>query len=132
MRKAALLPPSLNGVGDKLSEKALEEAVLRFVVLRHGVVPASRGGKLKTLVQAVAIGLFVLPLHNWPAASQVPDRSISSSARPWITVRWLAKSWAIVAAHYLAFGWWDTAQRESFFDWFVLVSLALFAMQVSK
>jgi CDP-diacylglycerol--glycerol-3-phosphate 3-phosphatidyltransferase len=41
--------------------------VLRFAVLRHGVIPASRGGKLKTLVQAVAIGLFVLPLHSWPA-----------------------------------------------------------------
>jgi CDP-diacylglycerol---glycerol-3-phosphate 3-phosphatidyltransferase len=36
--------------------------VLRFWVIRHGVMPASRGGKLKTLVQAVAIGLFVLPL----------------------------------------------------------------------
>ena len=38
--------------------------VLRFVVLRRGVIPASRGGKLKTLVQAVAIGLFVLPLSG--------------------------------------------------------------------
>jgi CDP-diacylglycerol---glycerol-3-phosphate 3-phosphatidyltransferase len=37
---------------------------LRFLVLRHGVIPASRGGKLKTLVQAVAIGLFVLPLSG--------------------------------------------------------------------
>jgi CDP-diacylglycerol--glycerol-3-phosphate 3-phosphatidyltransferase len=34
---------------------------LRFVVIRHGVLPASRGGKLKTLLQAVAIGLLVLP-----------------------------------------------------------------------
>lgn len=42
--------------------------VLRFVVLRHGVIPASRGGKLKTLVQAVAIGLFVLPLENMSGA----------------------------------------------------------------
>ena len=33
---------------------------------RHGVIPASRGGKLKTLVQAVAIGLFILPLDSWP------------------------------------------------------------------
>ncbi len=39
---------------------------LRFVVLRHGVIPASRGGKLKTLVQAMAIGLFVLPLPAGP------------------------------------------------------------------
>jgi len=36
--------------------------ILRFAVLRRGVIPASRGGKLKTLVQSVAIGLFVLPL----------------------------------------------------------------------
>ena len=46
--------------------------VLRFVVLRHGVIPASRGGKLKTLVQAVAIGLFVLPLSGtWLSAAWV-------------------------------------------------------------
>jgi CDP-diacylglycerol--glycerol-3-phosphate 3-phosphatidyltransferase len=43
---------------------------LRFVVLRRGIIPASRGGKLKTLVQAVAIGLFVLPLSgSWLLAS---------------------------------------------------------------
>jgi CDP-diacylglycerol--glycerol-3-phosphate 3-phosphatidyltransferase len=36
--------------------------LLRFWVIRHGVIPASRGGKLKALVQAVAIGLYVLPL----------------------------------------------------------------------
>lgn len=36
--------------------------LLRFVVIRHGVMPASRGGKVKTFLQAVAIGMFVLPL----------------------------------------------------------------------
>jgi CDP-diacylglycerol---glycerol-3-phosphate 3-phosphatidyltransferase len=36
--------------------------LLRFVVIRHGVMPASRGGKLKTLLQGLAIGLYVLPL----------------------------------------------------------------------
>lgn len=36
--------------------------VLRFVVIRHGVMAASRGGKAKTLLQAVGIGLYVLPL----------------------------------------------------------------------
>ena len=36
--------------------------VLRFAVLRHGVIPASRGGKAKTLVQTLAIGLYLLPL----------------------------------------------------------------------
>jgi CDP-diacylglycerol--glycerol-3-phosphate 3-phosphatidyltransferase len=38
---------------------------LRFWVIRHGVIPASRGGKLKTLLQGVAIGLYVLPLSGW-------------------------------------------------------------------
>lgn len=36
--------------------------VLRFAVLRHGVIPASRGGKAKTFVQTLAIGLYLLPL----------------------------------------------------------------------
>ncbi len=39
--------------------------VLRFWVIRHGVIAASRGGKFKTLLQAVAIGLFVLPPDGW-------------------------------------------------------------------
>lgn len=38
---------------------------LRFFVIRHGVIPASRGGKVKTLLQNVAIGLYVLPLSAW-------------------------------------------------------------------
>ncbi len=36
--------------------------VYRFSVLRTQVIPASRGGKLKTVVQAVAISLFLVPL----------------------------------------------------------------------
>jgi CDP-diacylglycerol---glycerol-3-phosphate 3-phosphatidyltransferase len=35
--------------------------LLRLAVIRRGVIPASWGGKLKTVVQAVAIGLFLLP-----------------------------------------------------------------------
>jgi CDP-diacylglycerol---glycerol-3-phosphate 3-phosphatidyltransferase len=45
---------------------------LRFWVIRHGVIPASRGGKVKTLLQAVAIGLYVLPLSGgWRDAAAV-------------------------------------------------------------
>jgi CDP-diacylglycerol--glycerol-3-phosphate 3-phosphatidyltransferase len=36
--------------------------VIRFVVLKHGVIPASRGGKAKTLFQMVGIILFLLPI----------------------------------------------------------------------
>ena len=38
--------------------------VLRFAVIRHGVMAASRGGKAKTMLQTVAIGLYVLPLSG--------------------------------------------------------------------
>lgn len=38
--------------------------VLRFVVIRYGVIPASRGGKLKTVLQTAAIFLFILPLKG--------------------------------------------------------------------
>jgi CDP-diacylglycerol---glycerol-3-phosphate 3-phosphatidyltransferase len=35
--------------------------VLRLAVIRRGVIAASRGGKLKTLLQMIAISLYVLP-----------------------------------------------------------------------
>lgn len=38
--------------------------LLRFWVIRHGVIAASRGGKVKTALQALAIGLFILPLEG--------------------------------------------------------------------
>jgi CDP-diacylglycerol--glycerol-3-phosphate 3-phosphatidyltransferase len=44
--------------------------LLRFWVIRHGVIPASRGGKLKTLVQGLAIGLYVLPLSGAAASAR--------------------------------------------------------------
>ncbi|GAA1073138.1 CDP-diacylglycerol--glycerol-3-phosphate 3-phosphatidyltransferase [Tsukamurella spumae] len=37
----------------------------RFAVIRDGVIPASRGGKLKTLLQTIAIGLYLMPLPDW-------------------------------------------------------------------
>jgi CDP-diacylglycerol--glycerol-3-phosphate 3-phosphatidyltransferase len=41
---------------------------LRFWVIRRGVLAASRGGKVKTVVQAIAIGLYLLPVTG-PLAS---------------------------------------------------------------
>jgi CDP-diacylglycerol--glycerol-3-phosphate 3-phosphatidyltransferase len=38
--------------------------LLRFWVIRRGVIPASRGGKYKTFLQSIAIGLYLLPLHD--------------------------------------------------------------------
>ncbi len=36
--------------------------LLRFVVIRHGVMPASRGGKIKTTLQAVALSMLIAPI----------------------------------------------------------------------
>ena len=36
----------------------------RFAVLSKSVIPASRGGKLKTVVQSVAIALYLFPLYT--------------------------------------------------------------------
>ena len=47
--------------------------LLRLWVIRHGVIAASRGGKAKTVVQALAIGLYILPLTG-----------VLASARWWV------------------------------------------------
>jgi CDP-diacylglycerol---glycerol-3-phosphate 3-phosphatidyltransferase len=73
--------------------------VLRLVVLRHGVIPASRGGKLKTLVQAVAIGLFVLPLAAWPG--------------PWLVVAWVIMAAAVVLTVLTGIDYVVSAVRDS-------------------
>lgn len=40
--------------------------VWRFAMLRRGrVVPASKGGKLKTALQALGVGLYLCPLPGW-------------------------------------------------------------------
>lgn len=53
--------------------------LLRFAVLHRGVIPASRGGKLKTLVQAVGIGLLILPLNG-----------------PWLVTAWAVMAVAVI------------------------------------
>ncbi len=69
--------------------------VLRFAVLRRGVIPASWGGKLKALVQAVAIGLFVLPL-----------------AGSWLTAAWVVMGLAVVLTVVTGVDYVASAARE--------------------
>jgi CDP-diacylglycerol--glycerol-3-phosphate 3-phosphatidyltransferase len=40
--------------------------VLRFVIIRHGVMPAGRGGKLKTMLQTLSLGALTFPLWVLP------------------------------------------------------------------
>ncbi len=42
--------------------------VMRFLVIRHGVMPAGRGGKLKTGLQTAALSMLIFPLEVLPVA----------------------------------------------------------------
>jgi CDP-diacylglycerol--glycerol-3-phosphate 3-phosphatidyltransferase len=57
--------------------RELGVTVLRFWVIRHGVIPASRGGKLKTLLQGLAIGFYLLPLTGWAASGRAAFMAIA-------------------------------------------------------
>ena len=39
--------------------------VFRLVVIKGGVIPASKGGKIKTLMQNFGVGFFILPFPSW-------------------------------------------------------------------
>jgi CDP-diacylglycerol---glycerol-3-phosphate 3-phosphatidyltransferase len=45
--------------------RELAVTALRFWVIRQGVIAASRGGKIKTLLQVIAISLYILPGPIW-------------------------------------------------------------------
>ena len=49
--------------------------LLRLWVIRHGVMAAGRGGKLKTVLQMLALGFFILPVRilqdDWGVAGDV-------------------------------------------------------------
>jgi CDP-diacylglycerol---glycerol-3-phosphate 3-phosphatidyltransferase len=60
--------------------------LLRFAVLRHGIIPASRGGKAKTLVQSLAIGFYLLPL---------PELIGAATAVAWVRGALLAAALAL-------------------------------------
>ena len=39
--------------------------ILRFAVIKKGVIPASKGGKLKTFFQSFGVGFYILPLPSF-------------------------------------------------------------------
>jgi hypothetical protein len=40
-------------------------------------------------------------------------------------IAWAFAAWVVLSGQYLLYGYWDIAQRESFFDWFLLPSIGL-------
>lgn len=55
------LPWWVTGV---IAFRELGITAVRFAVIRHGVIPAGRGGKIKTLFQSFAIGFYLFPLPD--------------------------------------------------------------------
>lgn len=54
----------------------------------------------------------------------IPSLASSDGRVPLRTrIAWGAAGTVALLAQYLAYGFWDTAQRESFFDWFVAIAL---------
>lgn len=39
--------------------------IFRLAVIKDGVIPASKGGKLKTATQSFGVGFYMLPLPHW-------------------------------------------------------------------
>ena len=39
--------------------------ILRFAVIKKGVIPASKGGKLKSFFQSFGVGFYILPLPTY-------------------------------------------------------------------
>jgi len=79
--------------------------VFRFAALRTRVIPASRGGKLKTLVQSVAISLFLLPLWTIPGLDWI------------VWVNWVVMGAALVLTvvtgiDYLWQAWRENRRRD--------------------
>ncbi|XRQ03522.1 CDP-diacylglycerol--glycerol-3-phosphate 3-phosphatidyltransferase [Actinomadura welshii] len=63
---AALVSLSLMGelwwwVTAAIMVREIGITVMRFLLIRRSVIPASKGGKLKTMLQVIAIGLYLLP-----------------------------------------------------------------------
>lgn len=56
--------------------------ILRFAVIKKGVIPASKGGKLKSFFQSFGVGFYILPL---PAYLNLP-RDIFMAIAIYLTI----------------------------------------------
>ncbi|MCW2749054.1 MAG: CDP-diacylglycerol--glycerol-3-phosphate 3-phosphatidyltransferase [Aeromicrobium sp.] len=69
--------------------------LMRFVVKKYGVMPAGQNGKIKTTLQAVAIGGYLLPFEIWA--------NPPSDALRWITHIFMAAALAITLSTAVAY-----------------------------
>lgn len=62
----------------------------------------------------------------------VPSIVRAGPIRPEVRAAWALAGWAALSAQYLAYDFWDSAQRESFLGWFVAASIAIQAASPTK
>ena len=60
--------------------RELAVTAMRSALARHGMIPASRGGKLKALSQNVAVTLYLLPLAGTAASLRSPALLVAVAA----------------------------------------------------
>lgn len=68
--------------------------ILRLIVIRHGVIAASRGGKAKTLVQGFAIGFYIFPTPNWADPFVIGLMGLAVVLTVVTGIDYLIKAWA--------------------------------------
>jgi CDP-diacylglycerol--glycerol-3-phosphate 3-phosphatidyltransferase len=69
--------------------------LLRFAVLRYGVIAASPGGKAKTFVQIIAIGLYILPLPDSLYWVKVGAMGLAVLLTVGTGIDYVARAWAV-------------------------------------
>lgn len=69
--------------------------LLRFWVIRIGVIPASRGGKAKTAAQMLAILLFLLPVTGWLLTARALVMGIAVLLTLGTGVDYIARVWRL-------------------------------------
>jgi CDP-diacylglycerol--glycerol-3-phosphate 3-phosphatidyltransferase len=60
--------------------RELAVTVMRSALARHGMIPASHGGKLKCLSQNIAVTLYLLPLTGLAADLRMPALLVAVAA----------------------------------------------------
>nr|WP_245346633.1 CDP-diacylglycerol--glycerol-3-phosphate 3-phosphatidyltransferase [Arthrobacter stackebrandtii] len=75
--------------------------LLRFVVIRYGVMAASKGGKLKTVLQTVAIFVYLLPVTpavGWLSVVALVVMLLALAVTVVTGVDYVVKAWQLRSA----------------------------------
>jgi CDP-diacylglycerol--glycerol-3-phosphate 3-phosphatidyltransferase len=65
--------------------------IFRLAVIRDGVIPASKGGKLKTLTQSFGIGFYILPLPEFLHIARDAFMGVAIVLTVWTGIDYIVK-----------------------------------------